>query len=86
MDSTIDPRTVVDLHSTLDQGSPLPSFILAEVRSRDDKTDIVIETVTAQVRLTHSGSPSSQLDNSVVLAAPSTPVTTIYPNVYLDES
>ena len=86
MDSTIDPRTVVDLHATLDQGSPLPAFILAEVQSRDDKTDIVIETVTAQVRLTHPGSPASTADDSVVLAAPSTPVSTIYPNVYLDET
>ena len=86
MDSVINPRTVVDLHSTLDQGSPLPAFILATVRSRDDKTDIVIETVSAQVRLTHSGSPTSTANDSVVLAAPLAPVSTIYPNVYLDET
>ena len=86
MDSTIPPRTVVDLRSTLKDGSPLPGFVLAEIQSRDQPTDIVIETVTAQVRLTNNVSSSTSTENSVVLAAPATPVSTIYPNVFLDES
>ena len=74
MDSTIHPRTVVDLHSTLEEGSPLPGFILAEIQSRDEPTDIVIDTVEAQVRLTNNISSSSAADKSVVLAAPAKPV------------
>ena len=86
MDSTVNPSTVIDLQTTLDEGVPLPAFIMAEVRSRDEKTDLVIETVNAQVRLTHSGSESSSTDKSVVLVAPPTPVSTIYPNIYLNET
>ena len=86
MDSTVNPSTVVDLHSTLDEGVPLPIFVMAEVRSRDEQTDLVIETAEAQVRLTHSGSGSTTADKSVVLVAPATPISTIYPNIYLNES
>ena len=86
MDSSIDPRTVVDLRSTLEDGLPIPAFILSEVQSRDEKTDILIDTVVAQVRLTTPGSDTSTLDNTVVLAAPTSPETTIYPSIYLDET
>ena len=88
MDSSIDPRTVVNLRTTLDDGLPLPAFILSEVRSRDEKTDIVIETVDAQVRLTAPGTTVGHESETpgVVLAAPASPVTTIYPNLYLNET
>ena len=86
MDSGIDPRTVVNLRTSLEHGLPIPAFILSEVRSRDEKTDIIIETLDAQVRLTNPGSATSSLDDSVVLAAPVTPTTTIYPNIFLDET
>ena len=86
MDSTIHPDHVVNLRATLDDGPPLPSFVVSDLRSRNDDVDIVIETTEAHVRLTTSGTANPRPNERIVNLTSPVPVRSsiIYPGIMLD--
>ena len=76
---------MVNLHSSLEEGLPLPSFVIAELRSRDENVDVVIETTEAHVRLTTNDSTVPQSNERIVNLVPPNPTrSSIYPGLTLN--
>ena len=85
MDSQHHPDHVVNLRSSLEDGLPLPSFVIAELRSRDEDVDIVIETTEAHVRLTTNDQTVPQPNERMVSLVPPNPIrSSIYPGLTLN--
>ena len=85
MDSQINPDNVVRLRTSLEEGSPVPLFMLSDIRSRPNDTDIVVETVNANVRLTTSDAVDERPnERTLTLPAPAPLVDTIYPGLKLN--
>ena len=56
----------VHLRTTLEEGAPLPLFIIADLQSRDGDDDLVISTSHANVRLTTTTVNSSVSGSATV--------------------
>ena len=83
--STVDPEGSIPLHATLDEGPPLPMYLLSDIRSRSGNEDIVIRTTRNQVRLQSSGGSSDDgLNDSMVLPLPNDPIQTPFPGITRD--
>ena len=86
MDTLGDPENVVHLKTSLEEGPPLPNFILADVRSRDADRDLVMETTKFRVRLTTSDVGDERPNERTLSLTPPAPVIdTIYPGINLDQ-
>ena len=80
--STIDPEGSIPLHTTLDDGPPLPMYLLSEIRARASNENVVIQTTRNQVRLTSGSTDSAaDLDGSMVLPLPNDPIQTPFPGI-----
>ena len=79
---TIDPEGSIPLHSTLEDGPPLPMYLLSEIRAREGNENVVIQTTRNQVRLTSgSADNTSNLNESMVLPLPNDPIQTPFPGI-----
>ena len=73
------------MRSSLDEGMPIPGFIVAELRSRTEDVDLVIETTEAHVRLTTHSTASARPDEHLVTLAPPVPTRpSLYPGLMLN--
>ena len=70
-ESIIDPDDLVHLQVTLNEGPPVPYFVLSDIRARDDDEELVIETTRMNVRLRTSGPGSAVLDPETSTTYPS---------------
>ena len=87
MDSTqIDPDGAIALNATLNDGPPLPMFMLSEIRAREGGENSIIATTRGNVRLTANGSGTDDPDheNSMVLPTPIDPIQTPYPGITMN--
>ena len=62
-ESIIDPDDLVHLQVSLNEGPPVPFFVLSDIRSRDDDEEVVIETTRMNVRLRTSGPGAASPDH-----------------------
>ena len=84
MDSQVNPDSAVRLRTSLEEGVPVPLFMMSDLRSRPSDTDIVIDTVQSRVRLTTSdGTDERPNERTLNLPAPAPLVDTIYPGLKL---
>lgn len=80
--STIDPEGSIPLHATLDDGPPLPMYLLQDIRTRRGDEDVVIQTTRNQVHLRSNGTSSDgDLNDSMVLPLPHDPIQTPFPGI-----
>ena len=85
MDSQLNPDNVVRLRTSLEEGSPIPLFMMADIRSRPRDTDIVVATTNANVRLTTRDAVEERPnERTLTLPDPSPVVDTIYPGIKLN--
>ena len=85
MDSQLNPDNVVRLRTSLEEGAPVPLFMMADIRSRSNDTDIVVATTNANVRLTTSDNVDERPnERTLSLPAPVPVVDTIYPGISLN--
>ena len=84
--TVLDPFGAITLHSTLEDGPPVPVAILADVQTRESHDDVVIRTTDAIVRLRTSGSDISNDENetSVIIPIAERPIETPYPGLNMD--
>ena len=84
--TVLDPFGAITLHSTLEDGPPVPVSVLADVQTREEHEDVVITTTDAIVRLRTSGSDVSnnEAETSVIIPIAERPVETPYPGLNLD--
>ena len=69
-ESIVDPDDLVHLQVSLNEGPPVPYFVLSDIRSRDDDEEMVIETTRMNVRLRTSGPGSASPDPDASMAYP----------------
>ena len=85
MDTPGDPENVVRLKTSLEEGPPLPNFILADIRSRDTDKDVILNTSKFRVRLTTSDVGDERPNERTLTMTPPAPVVdTIYPGINFD--
>ena len=85
MDSPGDSDNAVRLKTSLEEGPPLPNFVIADLRSRDVNRDIVMDTTKFRIRLTTSDVAEEWPNERTLSLTPPTPtVDTIYPGIKLD--
>ena len=85
MDTPGDPENVVRLKTSLEEGPPVPNFILADVRSRDTNKDVILDTTRFRVRLTTSDVGDERPnERTLSMKSPAPVIDTIYPGITLD--
>ena len=93
MDSTrsnLDPDHAVDLRTTLSEGPPVPFSVLSDIRSRDENSELVVQTArygTVTLRTSNSSQHSDPADldeTTMVLPTTDEPITTVYPGINLN--
>ena len=85
MDTPGDPENVVRLKTSLEEGPPLPNFIVADIRSRDTDKDVILNTSKFRVRLTTSDVGDERPnERTLTMTTPAPVIDTIYPGINLD--
>ena len=86
MDSTLDPDGAIPLNATLNDGPPLPLFMISEIRSRDGPENSIIKTTRGEVHLSSNGTGNKTADfeNSMILPTPIDPIQTPYPGISIN--
>ena len=89
MDSTgqvPDSEPLIELGTTLDQGPPVPLYMLADQLSNPVSETLDITTTQATIRLTTETAPSEAgPDASIILTETTGPVQTIYPGLTVNK-